>query len=268
MTDFDYTDTIERFSGFASEYDDVRPETPEALAGLLLPMAGCVKPKLVVDFGSGSGLSSRYWADHAESVIGIEPSDSMRQQAEQLGGRNITYRNAFSHATGLEDGCADVVNCGQSLHWMEPVSTFREAYRILRDGGVFAAYDFDWPPSTSSWKVDSTYVQCMKHIRQIESRHGTADNVLLLDKFGHLGRMQDSGRFRFTRECVLHQADQGNAERIVGVLLSQGCVQSLLKIGISEEDLHIDRLREAADNAFGSQTAPWYWSVRIRIGIK
>jgi hypothetical protein len=32
-----------------------------------------------------------------------------------------------------------------------------------------------------------------------------------------LARMQQSGCFRFVRECLLHHQDQGGAERIVGI---------------------------------------------------
>jgi hypothetical protein len=60
-------------------------------------------------------------------------------------------------------------------------------------------------------------------------------------KAGHSARMQESGCFRFVRECLLHHQDEGGAERIVGILLSQGCVESLVKLGLSEKDLQIDR---------------------------
>jgi SAM-dependent methyltransferase len=51
-----------------------------------------------------------------------------------------------------------LVTCSQSLHWMEPEPTFAEVARILRRGGVFAAYDYDWPTSSSgsrcaSWAI-------------------------------------------------------------------------------------------------------------------
>jgi hypothetical protein len=80
--------------------------------------------------------------------------------------------------------------------------------------------------------------------------------------------MQESGRFRYVRECLLHHEDEGGAERIVGLLLSQGSTQSLLKLGLSEEDLQLDRLRQVAARAFGTSPSRWLWSARVRIGIK
>ena len=268
MTDSDFSANVERFTGFGSHYDRVRPSPPQALAGLLIPMARCSVPDLVVDLGSGTGPSSRYWSARARSVIGVEPTASMREQAETIGGENIAYHQGFSHATGLPDQCADLVICSQALHWMEPASTFAESARILRDGGVFAAADYDWPPSTSFWEVDQAYAHCMDRVRRLEREQGIADHVRRWSKSGHLDRMRESGRFRYVRECLLHNEDEGGAERIVGLLLSQGSVQSLLKQGISEADLGLDRVREIAGRAFGAASSRWFWSARIRIGIK
>jgi SAM-dependent methyltransferase len=268
MPDPNFSPTVERFTGFGPHYDRVRPSPPRALADLLLPMARCAVPDLVVDLGSGTGLSTRYWSARARSVIGVEPTASMREQAESVGGENIAYREGFSHATGLPDGCADLVICSQALHWMEPASTFAESARILREGGLFAAVDYDWPPATSFWEVDQAYAQCMARVRLLERERGLTDYVARWAKSGHLARMQESGRFRYVRECLLHHEDEGDAARIVGLLLSQGSVQSLLKLGVSEDDLQLDRVRQAAGRAFGASSTRWFWSARIRIGIK
>ncbi len=268
MSSLDFSETIKRFTGFGSHYDHVRPSAPNALSELLLPIAQCVLPDLIVDLGCGTGLSTRYWSPHAQSVIGVEPTDAMRAQAEHVGGKNVSYQKGFSHATGLPDQCADLVICGQALHWMEPSSTFLESTRILREGGVFAAYDYDWPPSTSFWEIDLAYTQCMMLARRLEKVNGLTDKLPQWEKTSHLDRMQQSSCFRYVRECLLHHQDEGNAERIVGIFLSQGYVQSLLKLGLSEKELQIDHLRTTAQRLMGSSTATWFWSARIRIGVK
>lgn len=267
MNDSDFSPTIERFTGFGAQYDEVRPSAPAALSELLCPIARCTRPQLVVDLGCGTGLSTRYWAERAEAVIGIEPTDAMRSQAEARGGENISYRKGFSHATGLNAGCADLVICAQSLHWMEPLATFTEAARILRPGGVFAACDYDWPPSTSFWEVDLAYTQCMALARRLERDHGITEDLKRWNKSGHLSRMEESGRFHYVRECLLHHRDEGGTDRIVGLFLSQGYVQSLLKLGLTEQDLHIDRLTDVATRAFGSSRSQWFWSARVRLGV-
>jgi ubiquinone/menaquinone biosynthesis C-methylase UbiE len=265
----DFSATIERFSGFADQYDKFRPAPPAMLGEVLAQIAGISRPRLVVDLGSGTGLSTRFWADKAGEVVGIEPSTDMRHQAEAMtSAKNISYREGFSHQTGLPAGCADIVVCAQALHWMEPQSTFIEARRVLRPGGVFASCDYDWPPTTSNWEADLAFDECWNQVDRVEEEfQSQLLPVKHWEKNLHLSRMGASSCFRFTKEILMQHVDTGNAERLVGLLLSQGSVMSLIKLGVSEEKLGITRLREAAKQALGTHQQPWYWSSRIRYGV-
>jgi len=265
-----FSGNIERFSGFGDVYDQYRPSPPSHLSQILQQLAQIPpdeKPQLVVDLGSGTGLSTRYWSHKASQVIGIEPARDMRIQAEKATqDRNITYQEGFSHETGLPDSCVDIVTCSQSLHWMDPQSTFEEAVRILRSGGVFAAFDYDWPPTTSHWKADAAYIACMKQVKSLEKQL-TDQGVRHWEKSDHLKRMQTSGCFSFVNEIVLHYEDQGNAQRLVGLALSQGSTMTLLKNGFSEKDIGIEALKETAQETLKVHPKTWFWSSRLRYGI-
>ena len=259
---------IERFSGFADAYDKFRPAPPAKLSGVLTRLAMIARPTLVVDLGSGTGLSTRYWANKADRVIGIEPTEDMRQAAiRQTQAKNIIYQEGYSHQTSLPDRCAQIITCSQSLHWMEPDATFQEVRRILQPGGVFAAFDYDWPPTTGRWEVDAAYEACMVQVSNLENSYKNPNPAQKWEKSSHLERMQASGCFRYAKEIVLHQVDQGNAERLVGLLLSQGGVMTLLKAGFTESQLGIDRFRELTTKVLGSHNQDWYWSSRVRLGI-
>jgi hypothetical protein len=132
---------------------------------------------------------------------------------------------------------------------------------------VFAACDYDWPPTTPSWEADAAFRSCMRTARRFETNLGLANGLKQWDKEGHLKRMEDSGCFCYTREILIHHWDQGNAERLVGLLLSQGFVQSVLKSGIDEAALGIDTLRSTARHALGDTPRPFLWGARIRIGV-
>lgn len=231
-------------------------------------MARVETPALVIDLGSGTGLATRYWADKARRVIGIEPAADMRRQAEVLTtAKNVSYREGFSHQTHQPARCAQIVSCSQALHWMEPAATFQEAARILQPGGVFAANDYDWPPATGAWEADAAFAACMSRIRRLEEARKVSAGLRQWSKSGHLARMRASGRFRHVKEAVLHHVDRGNTERLVGLLLSQGSTMGLLKLGLSEAELGIDVFREIAQRTLGTGMSPWYWSARIRIGV-
>jgi len=263
----DLTQNIERFSGFADVYDKYRPQPPDVLAGILCSLAGVERPALVVDLGCGTGLSTRYWEAKAQQMLGVDPSPDMLKQAEAATrAGNIHYRQGVSHATGLADRCADIVACSQALHWMEPLETFREAQRILRPGGVFAAYDYDWPPMTKSWEACLAYEVCQQRVNQLEKAQ-PGGGAQQLDKASHLERMRASGCFRYVKEIALHQKDSGNAERFVGLLLSQGSVSGLLKRGLSETEIGLEGVREAALRTLGDAPSAWLWSSRVRLGV-
>ena len=265
----DFAGNIERFSGFAEVYDQYRPAPPQVLAEILSRYAQVTRPNIVVDLGSGTGLSTRYWSSAAGQVIGVDPTADMRRQAEALSqADNISYQEGFSHQTGLPEACADIVTCSQSLHWMEPEPTFREVRRILRDGGVFAAYDYDWPPRTGRCEADLAFEECIKRVREIESTQATAPGIKRWGKSQHLARMQASQCFRYCRELVVHHIDPGHAERLHGLALSQGSVMTLLKQGYSPEELGLERLKAVAERELGSELQAWYWSSRVRMGIK
>jgi SAM-dependent methyltransferase len=264
----DFSANAERFTGFAGLYDQHRAGPPDALAGLLSRYAGITRPELVVDLGSGTGLSTRYWADKAARVVGIEPTPDMRQQAEMATvASNISYQAGYSHDTGLPAGSADLVVCMQSLHWMEPAGTFREAARILRPGGVFAACDYDWPPSVGSAKAEAAFERCCTLGRRFEKELGFAASLHHWDKAQHLVRMQQSACFAYTREIALAHSNSGNGERFVGLLLSQGYVQQSLRHGVSEDALGIPALREVAAATLGSAPRPWHWGACVRVGV-
>jgi SAM-dependent methyltransferase len=252
-------------SGFAAGFDSNRPAPPPVLLDILCLEARVDRPRLVVDLGSGTGLSTRPWADRAEQVIGVEASPEMRAQAEAAtSAENVRFVQAYAQATRLPDGEADLVTCSQALHWMEPEPTFAEAARLLRPGGVFAAYDYDWPPVVS-WEIEAAFEELMRRVRAGRAPDGRG---MRYSKEGHLERIRSSGHFRYAREIVFHSRDRADATRIVGMALSLGPLAVLLNDGLSEEELGLTALRDAANRALGDREAEIFVGYRIRIGVR
>lgn len=266
----DLAANLDRFSGFADRYDAFRPQPPTILLDILTQFACIEHPHLVVDLGSGTGLSTLVWASRADQVIGVEPNSDMRHQAivhTAVQPSNVKYIDAISSQTGLPDASADIVTCSQSLHWMDPASTFAEVARILRDGGVFAAYDADWPP-TMNWQAEQAYNDFIERVEKIGQARGWYQGIVRWKKEEHLVRMQASGHFRFTKEIVVHHTESGDAERLVGLVLSQGSVAKVLQHNVSENEIGLDVFRHEALRAIGDRPILWYLSYRVRLGIK
>ena len=110
------SETINIWSDEAEQYDSCRPRPPLILLDILTQLAQTQHPVLVVDLGSGTGLSTLIWSERAQQVIGIEPNDSMRQQAyydviarfrairaEQGFDRNVTSWSKDKHLDRMRD---------------------------------------------------------------------------------------------------------------------------------------------------------------------
>lgn len=266
------TDTSEIWTGQASTYDQSRPTPPRALLDLLTQLIQTPRPALVVDLGSGTGLSTALWGERAQQVVGIEPNAEMRTQAERKrehapNGARISYRKGFAHETGLPDACADIVTCAQSFHWMEPTATLAEIARILRPGGLFAAYDYDWPPALN-WELERVYQEVDERFDALLRERGLEQNLPRWPKHSHLERMRASKQFRFIREVLLHHVEQGDASRFIEVVLTNAYSHQFKLHTISEQEIGFARLRDAVLQYIGSEAMPWYFSYRIRIGVK
>ncbi len=264
------TETSEIWTGKAHGYDQARPAPPTALLDLLTQMIRMPHPALVVDLGSGTGLSAAIWAERAERVIGIEPNANMRQEATRkvaslpAAAAHIEYRDGLAHQSGLPDACADIVTAAQSFHWMEPTATLAEVARILRPGGLFAAYDYDAPP-TITWELDQlAHLVMMRFVALIQQR-GLPSAIKIWPKDKHLANMRESGHFRFTHEVALHAIEQGDAARYLAMMQSNAFSNQSQFTG---QETGFDRLAQAAYQYLGSEPVPWYWSYRVRIGVK
>jgi len=250
-------------SSFAESYDHYRPRPPEALLELLTRLAGVERPALVVDLGSGTGLSARAWAGRADRVVGIEPDETMRAVAEARGG--VECVAATSAATGLPHACADVVTCSQSLHWMELEPTFAEVRRILRAGGVFAAYDYDMTPVVHP-EVDAAFEAVAEKavaLRETTGRISPWTARRASPKREHVAAMRGSGAFRYVREFVVHEIEIGDAERLLGHVRSLGAVEVH-----KDDDIGLDELERVARRVLGDRVVPFWFGYRVRIGFR
>jgi ubiquinone/menaquinone biosynthesis C-methylase UbiE len=201
----DLPDAAKRFTGFAEIYDRYRPSPPEVLRSILPQLAQVSVLQLVTDLGCGTGLSTCFWEGQAAQIIGIDPSMDMLQQARtrrNLAG--IAYLLGFADCTGIAGGRGDLVTCAHSLHWMEPGPALAEVARLLRGGGVFAAYDHDFYPVLLDWEADVAHHPFRKQAIELDKRYGNTGQAAKWPKSEHLSRMQESGYFRYTREFTVH----------------------------------------------------------------
>jgi SAM-dependent methyltransferase len=254
--------------GFALEYDRYRPSPPEVALSVMMTHAGTDRPQLVVDLGCGTGLSTRAWAGHAERVIGVEANARMVAQARAAtGAANVEFVEGFADETGVADESADIVTCAQSFHWMEPALVLAEAARMLRRGGVFAAYDYDVVPVIHP-DVDAAFAAHVAARGTARSRLAIQAGTATWPKPEHIDRIRSSGLFRFAREVHCHGEGTIDAGRLIGLAHSIGGPLALFDGRAPEVSATMDTLRETAQRVLGDRWWPTLTGYTIRLGVK
>ena len=148
------SDATTRFSARVAEYVKYRPGYPAAVASLLEREAKLMQDSVIVDIGSGTGLSSRLFLERGYRVSGVEPNREMREAGAALLTEfpRFTTIDGRAEATGLPDASADLIIAGQAFHWFDTAATRTECRRILKFGGTVALI---W----NEWKIDSPFMR-------------------------------------------------------------------------------------------------------------
>jgi SAM-dependent methyltransferase len=254
--------------GFADVYDRYRPSPPSEVLEVLTFAAGVERPSLVVDLGCGTGLATRAWAERAEQVVGVEPNPRMIERAREATGQpNVQYVEAYAAETELPAGQADLVTSFQAFHWMEPQPVLAEAARLLRDGGVFAACDYDVPPLVEP-EIDEAFAALVAARREARLRLALPAGASSWPKDGHLGEIRASGLYRYARELVAHGWAEADAGRMIGLAESIGGPRKIFSEQAPEVGETFEQLRETATRVLGDSTRPLLLNYRLRIGIK
>jgi SAM-dependent methyltransferase len=128
----------DHFSGHADIYREARPTYPPALFDWLARQASA--RDLAWDAGCGNGQASVALAAHFTRVVATDPSATQIANAQAQ--PNIDYRVEPAEQCSLADASSDLVTVAQALHWLDPPRFYTEVRRVLKPGGLFAAWAY------------------------------------------------------------------------------------------------------------------------------
>ncbi len=126
----------DHFSDVAGAYARHRPGYPDELYTYLATL--CRRHRLAWDCGTGSGQAAIGVARLVDRVVATDAS--AQQLAEARPHPRVSYETRPADRSGLADGSVDLVTVAQALHWFDLDPFYREVERVLRPGGVLAAW--------------------------------------------------------------------------------------------------------------------------------
>ncbi len=129
----------DHFSDVAGAYALYRPRYPAALFEYL---AGLVPARTAVwDCGAGSGQATEGLIPHFGRVFASDIS--RRQLASAPGTRSALRLVCSGEWSALAEASVDLITVAQALHWLDLELFYAEVRRVLRPGGVLAAWSYD-----------------------------------------------------------------------------------------------------------------------------
>jgi len=135
----------DHFSGVAADYAAFRPQYPAALFDWLASV--CQRHEVAWDCACGSGQASVPLTSHFGLVVGTDASPT--QVAEAGTHDRARFVVAASEHVPMADGSADLVTVAQALHWFVGEPFYAEVRRVVRPGGILAAWTYGMPHMVS-----------------------------------------------------------------------------------------------------------------------
>ncbi|MEM9007377.1 MAG: class I SAM-dependent methyltransferase [Cyanobacteria bacterium P01_F01_bin.86] len=129
---------IDLFSDKSDLYAAARPQYPESLYTFLVSCTD--SKKRVWDCAAGNGQASIALANYFTEVHATDLSQ--QQIANAMPKHNVFYSVQPAETTNFPEAYFDAVTVAQALHWFDLDQFWSEVKRVLKNGGIFAAWGY------------------------------------------------------------------------------------------------------------------------------
>lgn len=212
-----------------------RPDYSDIVLDIIRRLAGITdRVQCAVDVGCGTGISTRALAPLAHTVIGVDPSPAMLDEASPA--TNIAYRAGWAEDLPVESASCDLIAVGSALHWFDQVGFLSEAARAAKPGAWLVVLDHWFAGQTqgredfAAW-IQDVYLTTYPSPPRDRSWRPPAD----------LGEWRHTGWERYDHQVAF------NADQLATYLLTQSNLQAAIGRGDqSEQQLRSWLINETA----------------------
>ena len=129
------------FATEAAQYAHLRPTYPENLFAFLSTTVA--SREVAWNCATGNGQAATHLAKYFGRVIATDESAEMIAQAPRH--PKIGYRVSEAEDSGLEADFVDLVTVASAIHWFDLSKFYAEVRRVVKPGGVIAAWTYYTP---------------------------------------------------------------------------------------------------------------------------
>lgn len=238
------------YSSYAKQYAQSRPVYPEALFDYLASLVG--RHDLAWDCATGNGQAALALAKNFKKIIATDISAEQIKHAIQH--PQIEYRVATSEHSGLDDKSIDLVTIASALHWFDLDRFYAEVRRVVRPGGVLAAWSYH------VGYMEAPFDKVFLHFYQdILFNYFAPGARLVDDRYENIilpGEAIDAGQFYLTANW--------NFDQLLGFIRSwSGTQQYIKEKGGDPVTLIADHLRQVWGAPERTQILCWPLFVKV-----
>ena len=165
------------FNQGAAIYVSVRPRYPYSLFEYLA--ACCQQHQAAWDGACGNGQAAIGLADYFDAVYATDISQ--QQIANAIDHPKVIYSVQPSESTNFHEDQFDIVCIAQALHWFNLAPFWLEVKRVLKPGGIFAAWGYSW------FSIEAHVDRCIQEgVLDFLGPYWPEQNQLLWDHYRNL----------------------------------------------------------------------------------
>ncbi len=129
------------FNTVCAAYDRWRPGYPPELYADIFACCPLGAGSSALEIGIGTGQATAPILDAGAAVTAVELGDRLSAFVrEKFAGRDLRVINARFEETSLPGGSFDLIYATSAFHWIPEEFGYREVFRLLKIGGVFARF--------------------------------------------------------------------------------------------------------------------------------
>ena len=243
----------DHFSLQSEIYLKSRPNYPDELFRFLASLAPA--HNLVWDCATGNGQAATSLARYFEKVIATD--GSIQQISNAIPDEKVTYSVALADNSGIHDGLVDMVTIASALHWMDFDKFFKEVNRVLKPGGVFAAWAY------YKSHIDDSIDPIVKYlVKDVLGEYWPPERAHITNNYNTI-----PFPFKAIETPSFEISLKANMDFLIGYFYSWSSTQKYIRINGKDP---IGPVKEVLENAWGDakNMKEIKWDIILKVGRK